>query len=68
MSTEISLCKPVLGDTVLLQKDFGRGSGIIVDSDAVRYRVCWRDGGSTLSWHTRRELAILRLQYGLART
>jgi hypothetical protein len=55
---------PVIGDTVLSRDDFRRGAGIIVDSDAVRYRVYWRDGGGTLCWHARRELAIPRIEYG----
>ncbi|WP_370067712.1 hypothetical protein [Mycobacterium sp. MAA66] len=55
---------PVVGDTVLLRDDHRRGSGIIVDCDAVRYRVYWRDGKGTLCWHARGELAIPRLEYG----
>lgn len=59
---------PVLGDTVLSKVDYRRGAGIIVDSDEVRYRVYWRHGGGTLCWHSRRELAIPRLEYGRAWT
>lgn len=55
---------PVIGDTVLSTADCRRGAGIIVDSDAVRFRVYWRDGGGTLRWHVRRELAVPRLEYG----
>jgi hypothetical protein len=55
---------PVLGDTVLSRADHRRGSGIIVDSDAVGYRVYWRGGEGALCWHTRGELAIPRLEYG----
>lgn len=60
--------RPVLGDTVLLRNNFRQGSGIIVASDTLRYRVFWRDRGGTLSWHHSRELDILRLQYGMAST
>lgn len=66
MTVGRDLRRPVLGDTVLLRNNFRRGSGIIVASDSVRYGVFWRDGGGTLSWHGRRELDILRLQYGMA--
>ena len=55
---------PVIGDTVLSKTDYRRGAGVIVDSDAVRYRVYWRDGDGTLSWHVRGELAIPRIEYG----
>ena len=55
---------PVLGDTVLSRTDHRRGTGIIVDTDAIRYKVYWRDGEGTLCWHARRELAIPRLDYG----
>jgi len=55
---------PVLGDTVLSRADLRRGTGIIVDTDAIRYKVYWRDGEGTLCWHARRELAIPRLDYG----
>jgi hypothetical protein len=55
---------PVLGDTVLSRADHRRGTGIIVDTDAIRYKVYWRDGEGTLCWHARRELAIPRLDYG----
>jgi hypothetical protein len=55
---------PVIGDTVFSRADYRRGAGITVDSDAVRYRVYWRDGGGTLCWHARGELAIPRLEYG----
>lgn len=54
---------PVIGDTVLARNDFRRGAGVIVESDLVRYRVYWREGGGTLCWHARRELAIPRLEY-----
>lgn len=54
---------PVVGDTVLSRTDYRRGSGVIVDSDAVRFRVYWRCGGGTLRWHPRHELAIPRLEY-----
>jgi hypothetical protein len=39
---------PVLGDTVLSRADHRRGTGIIVDTDAIRYKVYWRDGEGTL--------------------
>jgi hypothetical protein len=55
---------PVIGDTVLSRADHRRGTGIIVDSDAVRYKVYWRDGRDTLRWHARGELTIPRLDYG----
>lgn len=55
---------PVVGDTVLSRNDCRQGAGVIVEADEVRYRVYWRDGGGTLRWHVRRELAIPRLEYG----
>jgi hypothetical protein len=55
---------PVIGDTVLARADYRRGTGIIVDTDAIRYKVYWRDGGGTLRWHARRELSVPRLDYG----
>ncbi|PQM48683.1 hypothetical protein [Mycobacterium talmoniae] len=54
---------PVMGDTVLARADHRRGVGIIVDSDAIRYKVYWRDGTDTLRWHTRHELTVPRLDY-----
>ena len=59
-----NLRTPVIGDTVLSQSDRRQGAGIIVDTDAIRYKVCWRDGRDTLRWHTRHEIAIPRLDYG----
>jgi hypothetical protein len=55
---------PVLGDTVLLRVSNRRGIGIIVDTDAIRYRVYWRNGQGKLGWHPRRELIVPRLDYG----
>jgi hypothetical protein len=55
---------PVIGDTVLSRAGNTRGTGIIVDTDAVRYKVYWRDGRDTLCWHARRELTVPRLDYG----
>jgi hypothetical protein len=55
---------PVIGDTVLSRASHRRGAGVIVDSDAVRYKVYWRDGRGTLCWHTRGELTVPRLDYG----
>jgi hypothetical protein len=57
---------PVIGDTVLSRADQARGAGIIVGTDAVRYKVYWRDGRDTLCWHVRRELTVPRLDYGRA--
>jgi hypothetical protein len=54
---------PVIGDTVLLRADNRHGVGVIVDTDAIRYRVYWRNGRGQLSWHARRELAVPRLDY-----
>lgn len=54
---------PVIGDTVLSSVDRCLGTGIIVDIDAIRYKVYWRDGIETLRWHARRELTIPRLDY-----
>ena len=53
----------VIGDTVLLRADNSYGVGVIVDTDAIRYRVYWRIGRGQLSWHARRELAVPRLDY-----
>ena len=57
-------CTPVIGDTVLSRTDHRRGAGIIVDSDAIRYKVYWCDGRGTLCWDARRELTVPRLDYG----
>ena len=54
---------PVIGDTVLLRTGNRHGVGVIVDTDAIRYRVYWRNGTGQLSWHVRRELAVPRLDY-----
>ena len=55
---------PVIGDTVLPRSDRRHGVGIIVDTDAVRYKVYWRDGADTLRWYTRHEITVPRLDYG----
>jgi hypothetical protein len=55
---------PVIGDTVLSRADQAPCAGIIVGTDAVRYKVYWRDGRDTLRWHMRRELTVPRLDYG----
>jgi hypothetical protein len=55
---------PVIGDTVLSRAGYRRGAGIIVDTDAVRYKVYWRDGRDTLCWHARHELTVPRIDYG----
>ena len=55
---------PVIGDTVLSRPDRAPGPGVIVDTDAVRYKVYWRDGRDTLCWHVRRELTVPRLDDG----
>jgi hypothetical protein len=34
---------PVIGDTVLLRAENRQGIGTIVDSDAIRYKVYWRN-------------------------
>jgi len=34
---------PVIGDTVLLRAGNRHGVGVIVDTDAIRYRVSWRN-------------------------
>jgi hypothetical protein len=54
----------VIGDAVLSRSERRRGAGIIVDTDAARYKVYWRDGTDTLRWHTRHELTVPRLDYG----
>ena len=56
---------PVIGDTVLARADRTRGSGVIVETDAIRYKVYWRDGSGTLRWHARRELTIPRLDFAM---
>lgn len=53
----------VIGDTVLLRYDSRRGAGTIVDTDAVRYKVYWRNRRGRLSWHARAELAVPRLDF-----
>jgi hypothetical protein len=54
----------VIGDTVLLRGGHGRGIGTIVDGDATKYKVYWRNGRGQLSWHARGELTVPRLDYG----
>jgi hypothetical protein len=55
---------PVIGDTVLLRASNRRGIGTIVDTNAIRYKIYWRNGRGTLSWHARSELTVPRLDYG----
>jgi hypothetical protein len=55
---------PVIGDTVLLRAENRQGIGTIVDSDTIRYKVYWRNGRGDLSWHSRAELTVPRLDYG----
>jgi hypothetical protein len=55
---------PVIGDTVLFRADNRRGIGTIVDTDAIRYKVYWRNATRELAWHARGELAVPRLDYG----
>lgn len=55
---------PVIGDTVLLRADKRQGVGTIVDTDAIRCKVYWRNGRDELSWHARAELTVPRLDYG----
>jgi hypothetical protein len=55
---------PVIGNTVLSRADHAGGTGVIVDTDAVSYKVYWRNGRDTLCWHARRELIVPRLDYG----
>jgi hypothetical protein len=53
----------VIGDTVLLRANNRRGAGTIVDTDAIGYKVYWRNGKGQLSWHARAELAVPRLDF-----
>src|SRR6201995_2898049 len=55
---------PVIGDTVRLRAEKRQGIRTIVDTDAIRYKVYWRNGRGELSWHARAELAVPRLDYG----
>jgi hypothetical protein len=55
---------PVIGDTVLLRAEKTQGVGTIVDTDAIGYKVYWRNGRSELCWHARTELTVPRLDYG----
>jgi hypothetical protein len=55
---------PVIGDSVLSRASYRHGVGIIVDRDAIRYKVYWRNGRGKLSWHARSELTVPRLDYG----
>ena len=55
---------PVIGDSVLLRAGNTSGVGIIVDTNAIGYKVYWRIGRGKLSWHARRELTVPRLDYG----
>lgn len=54
---------PAQRPTLLSSVDRRLGAGIIVDIDAIRYKVYWRDGIETLRWHARRGLTIPRLDY-----
>jgi hypothetical protein len=54
---------PVIGDTVLSRAGNRRGVGTIVDTDAIGYKVYWRNGRGKLSWHARRELMVPRVDY-----
>jgi hypothetical protein len=58
MITGRTPCIPVIGDTVLLRASNRHGGGVIVDTDAIRYRGSWRDGRGQLSWYARRALAV----------
>ena len=40
---------PVIGDSVLLRAGNRNGVGTIVDTDAIGYRVYWRNGRGKLS-------------------
>ena len=59
---------PVIGDSVLLRAGTRTGNrsgvGIIVDTNAIGYKVYWRNGRGKLSWHGRCELTVPRLDYG----
>jgi hypothetical protein len=55
---------PVVGDTVISTADRERGAGVIVDTDAIRYKVYWRESKDTLCWHALLELTVPRLDYG----
>jgi len=44
--------------------DNRQGVGTIVETDAIRYKVYWRNGRGQVSWHPRGELAIPRLDFG----
>ena len=55
---------PVIGDSVLLRAANRSGVGTIVDTNAIGYRVYWRNGQGKLGWHARRELIVPRLDYG----
>ena len=52
---------PVIGDTVLLRAEKRQGIDTIVDTEAIRYKVYWRNGRGELSWHARAELTVPRL-------
>jgi hypothetical protein len=54
----------MIGDTVLSRASCRCRAGIIVETDAIRYKVYWRDGRDTLRWHARHELTIPRIDYG----
>jgi hypothetical protein len=55
---------PVIGDSVLSRASYRHGVGIIVDRDAIRYKVYWRNGRGELSRHARAELTAPRIDYG----
>ena len=46
--------------------DDRQGVGTIVETDAIRYKVYWRNGRGQVSWHPRGELAIPRARFRTA--
>jgi hypothetical protein len=54
---------PVISDTVPSQSSRRNGSGVLVDTGAIDYKA-WLDGRGALPWHTRREMALPRMDYG----
>jgi hypothetical protein len=55
---------PVIRDRVLLRAEDRQATSTIVDTDAIRYKVHWRNGRGELSWHARAGLTVPRLDYG----
>ena len=65
MSVARNPCLPLIGDRFLSPEGYRRSAGIIVETDAVSYKVhSRRDGRDTLCRRTGHELTVPRIDYG----